>query len=80
VLSDEERRAKEKRMIEIKKMLTIQSCENFNPNNIKNESSSLSSPYEIDNTNHVNDVNYEKEKKEREHVKHHANNLLLNFI
>ena len=90
VLSEEERRAKEKRMIEIKKMIALQSLQQFNDDHQSNGSTHQTSQLANSNYNNNNNNSYmantsyqnheqgdfHKEKKARERVR---NEMLLIF-
>ena len=70
-LTEEEQRNKEKKMIEIKKMIAIQSLQQMGMEDQNNLGSANYANYSVNNNNSnnfSNDLTYEKEKKAREHV------------
>jgi hypothetical protein len=70
-LTEEERRAKEKRMNEIKKMIALQSLQQFSedPHVTTNHSNSNYGNYMGSTYQHHEQVDFQKEKKARERVK-----------
>ncbi len=74
-LTEEERRAKEKRMTEIKKMIALQSLQQFSEDSqVTNHLSSNYGSYLGSSYQHHEQVDFQKEKKARERVR-----TLLNF-
>ncbi len=68
-LTEEEQRAKDKRMIEIKKMLALQSLQQLGlDDNVQNNNNININYSNYNNMNSSTELNYEKEKKAREHV------------
>ena len=68
-LSDEEQRAKEKRMLEIKKMIALQSLQQIDDLNNLNSTYNFYGKQNTQNTSNYLELNFEKEKKAREQVK-----------
>ena len=67
-LSDEEQRAKEKRMLEIKKMIALQSLQQIDDLNNLNSTYNFYGKQNTQNTSNYLELNFEKEKKAREQV------------
>ena len=84
-LSEEEQRAKEKRMIEIKKMIAIQNLQQLGLEDQQQQQNNYSlsgngnyANYTNNNSiNFSNDLTYEKEKKAHEHVSFY---LFINIL
>ena len=67
-LTEEEQRAKEKRMIEIKKMIALQSLQQLGLDDQMQNTNMNINYSNYNNMNSSTELNYEKEKKAREHV------------
>jgi len=67
-LSDEEQRAKEKRMLEIKKMIALQSLQQIDDLNNLNSTYNFYGKQNTQNTSNYLELNFEKEKKAREQL------------
>jgi hypothetical protein len=84
-LTEEERRAKEKRMNEIKKMIALQSLQQFSedPHVTSNHSNSNYGNYMGSTYQHHEQIDFQKEKKARERVKKllfNLNSIKYRFI